>query len=202
MLIQEEEFLSENLRAIVHNAPAHEFLPEGEVLPFFVVFEEGDVPEFVEHFDFAFPLLDGHEDGLIVHEMGDPPRTDGHVFLLVPLLKLHNLPIVGVDSLVQVAEFIRHFRVCLYQMNKVHRGQKHFLLLLFLSRRLVSRGHETFGFPVARLLHPTRVFAFDPQLVLLHRLLGRILLIYLKLLLIYFILNFYMLLKLIDSALV
>ena len=71
MFVKEEELVAEELGAVLHNVAAGVLLPEGEVLPDFVLAEEGDLTKSVEHFYLSFPFLDGHEGGFAVEEMGD-----------------------------------------------------------------------------------------------------------------------------------
>ena len=79
--------LTQDPRTLFHYLAPGEFLPQGEVLPHLVLLEKVDFSESVEHFHLALPLLDRHENGLVVGKVGDPSSANGHILLLVTLIE-------------------------------------------------------------------------------------------------------------------
>ena len=103
--------LCELLAPVLEDHHAGVLLPDLEVLLAAVEPEEVDPVELAEDLLLFEELLELHKLDLGVDVLGQPALRYHHVLAGVLLLKLHDLPVVGVGAAVHVAELIGHLPI-------------------------------------------------------------------------------------------
>lgn len=71
MLISEQQLSAQDLRHLLHIDPSDVLLPNTEILPYSVLFEETEFSEFAIQLSLFLPLVDGDEYRLILVEVRD-----------------------------------------------------------------------------------------------------------------------------------